>query len=94
MADMTTLEEKEIRGINLKLIRAFTIGTITVVCSILYSYFSLQSAIREIEIERTGQDKYIDLRIKALELNFQSMQLQINDIRNREDQTLNKNNLP
>lgn len=77
---VTSLEEREIRGINFKLVRAFTIGTMSVVCSILFSYFNLKQSINQIRTEKAADERYLELRLKAIDLNLQFLQKQIDGI--------------
>lgn len=76
---MTSLEEKEIRGLSLKNLLYF-IGTIV---SLVGVYFTLRGDIRELKKEREGDDRYNELRLKTMELNISSLQVQINDLRNQ-----------
>lgn len=87
---VTNLEEKEIRGINFKLVRAFTIGTVLVVSSILFTYYNLKQSIESMRIEKQGDDKYIDLRMKSVEINIQFLQKQIDGISANQQRILNK----
>lgn len=87
------IEDKEIRGINFKLVRAFTIGTISVVLSIAYSYFNLRNSITKMQTEQVGDGRYNDLKMKTIEMNLSAIQLQIDNLReqvNENTRNINK----
>lgn len=82
-----SIEEKEIRGINFKLIRALVVSVVMVVGSVLFSYYNLKISIKELQMEKVGDDRYVDLKIKTLEMNVSAIQLQIDNIRTQVDET-------
>lgn len=81
------IEEKEIRGINFKLIRALVVSVVAVVGSVLFSYYNLRLSIKELQLEKVGDSKYTDLKIKTIEMNMSAMQIQIDNIRSQVDET-------
>lgn len=81
------IEEKEIRGINFKLIRALVVSVVAVVASVLFSYYNLRLSIKELQLEKVGDARYTDLKIKTIEMNLSSMQIQIDNIRSQVDET-------
>lgn len=80
MENLMNLEEKEIRGINFKLIRYLIIGTVTIVVVVLGTYFKLQNSIHDINQQKAGDDKYNELRLKSIETNIQFLQKQIDGL--------------
>jgi hypothetical protein len=82
---MTSLEQKEIRGISFSLIRASVIGIATIIFSVLLTYFNLragqnrvESSIQEIHMQIETNSKLTDLKLKTLEIevNRQAVELQ------------------
>lgn len=83
---MVNLEEKEIRGINFKLIRAVVISTATIVFTVSFNYFALKSAIEKYRIEGASENRLTDLRLKTIEINLSFLQKQIDAIYIRMDE--------
>lgn len=80
---MTTIEDKEIRGITVKILFTIIISVVTIVTSILGSYFSLSNAISNQSEKVEQNNKYFDLKISTLENEVKKQQIEITDIYNR-----------
>lgn len=86
--EMTPLEQKEIRGLSGKTLIALLICTITIVSSVVGTYFSLQGDIRELRLQREGEEKYADLRIRTIEVKMAAIELQYKELSSKYDELI------
>lgn len=82
---MTSIEQKEIRGLSVKTLLTIIVCTVTMVSTTLGTYFSIQSSIREIRLEKQGDDKYLDLRLRTIEIRQSALELQLKELQTREE---------
>jgi len=87
----TKIEDAPLRGVSISTLRAIIIGTATTVGSILFSYYGIKSVIQKVMYESETADKIFDVRIKAVELQIETIKLDINSLRNRVD--INSDNI-
>lgn len=78
---MTPLEAKEIRGLSIKSIFWLVSCTVTIMLSILTSYFSLKAQIREVQVSKDSDSRYNDLRMKVLEQKVDVLDIQLKEIK-------------
>jgi len=91
---MSTLDNKEIRGINFRMARIIIIGIVTLLTTTLTTYFNLKSHITSRDtdllkkiVEITSQTRLIDtvtnIRLNAIDLNIQHLDIEIDLIKER-----------
>lgn len=85
---MTTLENKEIRGLNWRGLLAIVLATGSIVTTVLVSYHNLSAQIVKTQTtqERTqvmynADARYSDLRMTVLEKTVTLLQLQIDNLK-------------
>ncbi|GAA3994659.1 hypothetical protein [Mucilaginibacter dorajii] len=79
---MTTLEHREIRGITLKNIVVTVVSTISIVITVMTSYFQLKSNLQEVRAIQETQNRVNEVRLKILENQVSVLQQEVNEIKN------------
>ncbi len=79
---MTTLEHREIRGITLKNIVVTVISTISIVVTVVASYFQLKSNLQEVRVIQDTQNRVNEVRLKVLENQVSVLQQEVNELKN------------
>jgi heme exporter protein D len=79
---MTTLEHREIRGITLKNIVVTVISTVSIVVTVMTSYFQLKSNLQEVRVIQETQNRVNEVRLKILENQVSVLQQEVNEIKN------------
>lgn len=82
---MTPMEQKEIRGLNIKSLYWIAASAAVICSTVLGTYFSLLGRLAAIEIQKVEQSKYDDLRIRTLDLKVQALEIEVKDLRKRQD---------
>lgn len=77
---MTQLEQREIRGINVKNIAVTILSTVSIVASVMTTYFQLKEDIREVRSNQEIQARVNEIRIKLLEAQVQLLQQQVEQL--------------
>ena len=76
---MTAIEHKELKGITLRNL-VITIGsTISIVASVLTTYFNLKSDMQSLQTQNEITNRVYDIRLKVLETNVALLQQEINN---------------
>ena len=83
MEDMTAIETKELKGVNLKNIVAIIIATVGICTTTVVSYTKLESKIEMVGLKDEGDDRYNELRLRTIEINLSSMDLRIKELENK-----------
>ena len=83
MEDMTAIETKELKGVNLKNIVAIIIATVGICTTTIVSYSKLESKIDKLELQKQGDERYNELRLRTIEINLSSMELRIKEIESK-----------
>lgn len=83
---MTTVDTREIRGLNLRIIITIVIATISIVSTVLITKDSLQSQIQDIRKDQSqfGQVndlnfKIFDIRVKSFEARLDAVEKKVNE---------------
>jgi hypothetical protein len=79
---MTTLEHREIRGITLKNIVVTVVSTVSIVITVMTSYFQLKSNLQEVRVIQETQNRVNEVRLKILENQVSVLQQEVNEIKN------------
>jgi Tfp pilus assembly protein PilO len=77
---MTTIEQKEIRGITGKLLRGTIWQTIVIVVTVCGFYYQLKSDIRELYTLREESEKYWQLKFDQIQIQNSILQKQLDEI--------------
>lgn len=80
---MDTIEKKEIRGLNLKTLYWIVASSAAMIFTVLFTYFSILGRLNAIEIQKTENDKYNDLRIRTLDLKVSALEVQLDKIESK-----------
>ena len=78
---MTTLEQHEIRGITLKNITVTIISTISIVVSIMTTYFQLKGDIKDVRSTQETQNRVNEIRLKVLEGEVTILQQEVRELK-------------
>lgn len=77
---MTLIEQREIRGINLKNIIVTILSTISIVISVMTTYFGLKGDISEVRTTQETTNRVNEIRLKLLESEVQLLQQQVHEL--------------
>ncbi|GAA4905802.1 hypothetical protein [Mucilaginibacter defluvii] len=77
---MTNIEHKEIKGITLKNLVVTIFSMISIVVSVMATYFKLQIDISELKTEQQAQSRISEIRLKVLEEQVALLQQQMKEI--------------
>ena len=80
---MTTLEQRELKGITLKNLLITVISTASIVASVMTTYFQLRADIHEVSLKQEAQSRVDELRLKTLETQVGIIQRQMSEIKNQ-----------
>jgi cell division protein FtsL len=78
---MTTLDQREIRGITLKNITVTIISTISIVVSVMTTYFQLKGDIRDVRSTQETQNRVNEIRLKVLEGEVTILQQEVRELK-------------
>jgi cell division protein FtsL len=78
---MTTLEQHEIRGITLKNITVTIISTISIVVSVMTTYFQLKGDIKDVRSTQETQNRVNEIRLKVLEGEVTILQQEVRELK-------------
>lgn len=78
---MTTLEHREIRGITLRNITVTIISTVSIVVSVMASYFQLKGDIKDVRSTQETQNRINEIRLKVLEGEVAILQQEVRDLK-------------
>ena len=78
---MTTLEQHEIRGITLKNITVTIISTISIVVSVMTTYFQLKGDIKDVRSTQETQNRINEIRLKVLEGEVTILQQEVRELK-------------
>ena len=78
---MTAIEHKELKGITIRNLLVTIASTASIVASVMTTYFQLKDDIHDIKTEQTTQNKIYDIRLKTLELQVSTLQIQVNQFK-------------
>lgn len=78
---MTTLEQHEIRGITLKNISVTIISTISIVVSVMTTYFQLKGDIKDVRATQETQNRVNEIRLKVLEGEVAILQQEVRELK-------------
>ncbi|MCD8740374.1 hypothetical protein LT679_07150 [Mucilaginibacter roseus] len=77
---MTNIEHKEIKGITLKNLIVTVFSMISIVVSVMGTYFKLQIDLSELKTEQAAQSRISEVRLKVLEEQVALLQQQMKEI--------------
>lgn len=78
---MTTIEHREIKGITLKNILVTVLSTISIVMSVMTTYFQLKSDIKDVRSIQETQSRVNEIRLKVLESQVAILQQDVNKLK-------------
>ncbi|MBB6108982.1 hypothetical protein [Mucilaginibacter lappiensis] len=78
---MTTIEHREIKGITLKNILVTVLSTISIVMSVMTTYFQLKSDIKDVRSTQEIQSRVNEIRLKVLEGQVAILQQDVNKLK-------------
>jgi cell division protein FtsL len=78
---MATLDQREIRGITLKNITVTIISTISIVVSVMTTYFQLKGDIRDVRSTQETQNRVNEIRLKVLEGEVAILQQEVRELK-------------
>ena len=78
---MTTIEHREIKGITLKNILVTVLSTISIVMSVMTTYFQLKSDIKDVRSIQETQARVNEIRLKVLEGQVAVLQQDVNKLK-------------
>jgi hypothetical protein len=78
---MTTIEQHEIRGITLKNITVTIISTVSIVVSVMTTYFQLKGDIKDVRSIQETQNRINEIRLKVLEGEVTILQQEVRELK-------------
>jgi sensor domain CHASE-containing protein len=78
---MTAIEHKELKGITLRNLIITIASTISIVMSVLTTYFNLKSDVNEVKTQNEITNRVYDIRLKVLETEVSLLQQDVNEMR-------------
>jgi hypothetical protein len=78
---MTTIEHRVIKGITLKNIAVTLISTLSIVMSVMATYFQLKSDIKDVRSIQEIQTRVNEIRLKILEGQVTVLQQEVNKLK-------------
>ncbi|MEZ2338321.1 hypothetical protein AB6735_21910 [Mucilaginibacter sp. RCC_168] len=78
---MTTIEHREIKGITLKNILVTVVSTVSIVMSVMTTYFQLKSDIKDVRSTQETQSRVNEIRLKVLEGQVAILQQDVNKLK-------------
>jgi cell division protein FtsL len=84
---MTTIEQHEIRGITLKNITVTILSTISIVVSVMTTYFQLKGDIQDVRASQETQSRVNEVRLKILENQVSVLQQEVTELKNGKKST-------
>ncbi|QEC79045.1 hypothetical protein [Mucilaginibacter ginsenosidivorax] len=78
---MATLDQREIRGITLKNITVTIISTVSIVVSVMTTYFQLKGDIRDVRSTQETQNRVNEIRLKVLEGEVAILQQEVRELK-------------
>lgn len=78
---MTTIEQHEIRGITLKNITVTIISTVSIVVSVMTTYFQLKGDIKDVRSAQETQNRVNEIRLKVLEGEVAILQQEVRELK-------------
>lgn len=76
---MTAIEHKELKGITLRNLIITVASTISIVASVMTTYFNLKSDLQEQKAQVEITNRVYDIRLKVLEAQVALLQQEVND---------------
>lgn len=78
---MTTIEHREIKGITIKNIMVTIISTVSIVISVMTSYFQLKGEISNVRATQETTTRVNEVRLKVLESQVGLLQQEVNKLK-------------
>jgi hypothetical protein len=82
------IETKEIRGMSLRTLATLIVCTISICTTVMGSYFSLNSDIKDLKVQKDQDEKYNDLRLRTLEIRVSATEVQYKELSTRYEELL------
>jgi hypothetical protein len=90
MMETPAIETQELRGISMKTLWALIVATAITVLTVMGSYTALKGEISDLKMQKDGDARYNDLRMKVLEQKVDMNTISLKDIYNRIEDTKTK----
>ncbi|SFS48839.1 hypothetical protein [Mucilaginibacter polytrichastri] len=76
-----SIEHTQLRGITVRNVIVTVISTISIVISVMTTYFQLKDDIKDVKSQQETQNRVNDLRLKILEDHVNILQQQIDELK-------------
>jgi peptidoglycan hydrolase CwlO-like protein len=83
---MNNLEDQQIKGLSYRTFISILVSTIITVSSVVGVYYSLRGDIKDINLQKSADDRYRDLQMQTLQTTINSLQVQVENVRNQVNQ--------
>jgi peptidoglycan hydrolase CwlO-like protein len=80
--EVNPIESKELRGISIKALAWLLGSTITIVISVMTSYFTLSSKIDTLQRDKAADERYNDLKLQTMQVQIQGIEARIENMSN------------
>lgn len=80
---MTNIEHTEIKGITIKNLIVTICSMISIVISVMGTYFKLQNDIKDLKFQQDAQSRINEIRLNVLEGQVVLLQEQLKDINHK-----------
>jgi sensor domain CHASE-containing protein len=78
---MTTIEHKEVKGLTVKNIIVTVISTISIVVSVMTTYFQLKADVSDVRNHQETTERVNEIRMKILEGQVALLQHEIEEVK-------------
>ncbi len=87
---VNNIETKEIRGLSLKGLFWLIGATVTILMSVLTTYFSVISRLDAMQLQKVADDKYNAYKLLLIENELKSFKLEFNELKRYVEQEHNE----
>ncbi len=85
-----TIMDMQIKGFTVRLFWQIFAGYTSLICTVLFTYFSLKTQIRDKDLEQAKIDAIQDLRLDGMKRDIELQNLQIKDLNERYNELKSK----
>lgn len=82
---MTAIEHQQIKGITIKNIVVTIVSTVSIVASVMTTYFGLKGDIKDIRNTQETQTRVDEIRLKTLEGRISALEVEIHELKDKQN---------
>lgn len=78
---MTGIEQRQLKGITIKNLIVTVVSTVSIVVSVMSTYFQLKDDIQDVKMQQETQTRVNEIRLKVLESQVVLLQREIDELK-------------